>query len=193
MLLYSGQKTNLYKENLNSSLIFDETDRLRNLSSLLNEAFIEIYHERVKDMPTRPMFRKSASLRSDFDSCGELLPEIMKSADKFMDEIDSGFGSLEQINEENEEFHLQFLKHKNSNFSVINILIKIDENSLKLYEENEINSFVEIPIKAIDFVVYNINKDFIEKNMSNDLNINSEKYHTFFSLKLKAEYELLQF
>ena len=32
---------------------------------LLNECFVEIYHDIVKDMPTRPMFRKSTYVRKE--------------------------------------------------------------------------------------------------------------------------------
>ena len=37
-------------------IIFAETTKTKDLSFLINEAFNEIYHNRVKDLPGRPMF-----------------------------------------------------------------------------------------------------------------------------------------
>lgn len=59
LIVFSPKSEHKYESLLEvySNIVYAETHILKDLSILINECFIMIYHEQVKDMPSRPMFR----------------------------------------------------------------------------------------------------------------------------------------
>ena len=47
--------------------MFSTATKSKQLSFMINELFIEIYHDRVKDMPVRAIFKRKLPEDEDFD------------------------------------------------------------------------------------------------------------------------------